>query len=166
MKLTRRYLAIVVAALLGVATLWCTRHSAQPQQWHDNVGVVWTTDYHITYMASSNLSDSIQAVLQAIDRSASVYNSKSLVSQFNAGQTVMADAILDTLCRVSRMVWQQSGGAFDPTVMPLVNAGESVKLFGVFKNHPTYGEQFAVSALRIKLKRPRPPITNEFFLFV
>ena len=31
-------------------------------------------------------------------------------------------------------------------VMPLVNAGESVKLFGVFKNHPTYGEQFAVSA--------------------
>ena len=31
-------------------------------------------------------------------------------------------------------------------VMPLVNAGESVKLFGVFRNHPTYGEQFAVSA--------------------
>ena len=31
-------------------------------------------------------------------------------------------------------------------VIPLVNAGESVKLFGVFKNHPTYGEQFAVSA--------------------
>lgn len=31
-------------------------------------------------------------------------------------------------------------------IMPLVSAGESVKLFGVFKNHPTYGEQFAVSA--------------------
>ena len=31
-------------------------------------------------------------------------------------------------------------------VMPLVNVGESVKLFGAFKNHPTYGEQFAVSA--------------------
>ena len=31
-------------------------------------------------------------------------------------------------------------------VMPLVNVGESVKLFGVFKNHATYGEQFAVSA--------------------
>ena len=31
-------------------------------------------------------------------------------------------------------------------VMPLVSVGESVKLFGVFKNHPSYGEQFAVSA--------------------
>ena len=30
--------------------------------------------------------------------------------------------------------------------MPPVNVGETVKLFGVFKNHPTYGEQFAVSA--------------------
>ncbi len=31
-------------------------------------------------------------------------------------------------------------------IMPLVSAGEHVKLYGVFKNHPTYGEQFAVSA--------------------
>ena len=31
-------------------------------------------------------------------------------------------------------------------IMPLVSAGESVKLFGVFKNHPTYGEQFSVTA--------------------
>lgn len=31
-------------------------------------------------------------------------------------------------------------------VMPLVNVGETVKLFGIFKNHPSYGEQFAVSA--------------------
>ena len=30
-------------------------------------------------------------------------------------------------------------------IMPLVSAGESVILYGVFKNHPTYGEQFAVS---------------------
>ena len=31
-------------------------------------------------------------------------------------------------------------------IMPLVSAGEAVRLMGVFKNHPTYGEQFAVSA--------------------
>ena len=30
-------------------------------------------------------------------------------------------------------------------IMPLVSAGESVILYGVFKNHPTYGEQFIVS---------------------
>lgn len=31
-------------------------------------------------------------------------------------------------------------------VMPMISAGESVKLIGAFKNHPTYGEQFAVTA--------------------
>lgn len=31
-------------------------------------------------------------------------------------------------------------------VMPLLNVGETVKLFGSFKNHPSYGEQFAVTA--------------------
>ena len=31
-------------------------------------------------------------------------------------------------------------------VMPLVSIGESVKLYGEFKMHPSYGEQFAVSA--------------------
>ena len=36
-------------------------------------------------------------------------------------------------------------------IMPLVNIGESVKLFGTFKNHPTYGEQFAVTAFERSL---------------
>ena len=31
-------------------------------------------------------------------------------------------------------------------IMPLVSVGETVKLYGVFKKHPSYGEQFAVSA--------------------
>jgi len=31
-------------------------------------------------------------------------------------------------------------------VMPMVSVGESVKLYGAYKNHPSYGEQFAVSA--------------------
>ena len=29
--------------------------------------------------------------------------------------------------------------------MPMIGAGEQVKLYGVYKNHPTYGEQFIVS---------------------
>ena len=118
--MTRRYLTIVVAAIAGVVTLYCTRQ--RPQQWHDNSGVVWTTDYHISYLATSDLGDSIQAVLQAVDCCASVYNKASLVSRFNAGESVEADAVLDTLYRASVVVHAQSGGAFDPTVMPLVNA--------------------------------------------
>ena len=32
-------------------------------------------------------------------------------------------------------------------IMPLVNVGEAVKLYGSFKTHPSYGEQFVVTAL-------------------
>ena len=32
-------------------------------------------------------------------------------------------------------------------IMPLVNVSEAVKLYGSFKTHPSYGEQFAVTAL-------------------
>ena len=36
-------------------------------------------------------------------------------------------------------------------VMPGVSVGENVRLMGAFKNHPTYGEQFAVSAFERSL---------------
>lgn len=118
--MSKKYIAIVIAAVLGVAALIWTR--PRPQQWHESVGVVWTTEYHIMYLGSDDLSDSIQAVLQQVDRSASVYNKSSLVAQFNAGNSLVADAILDTLYRASLVVHKASDGAFDPTVMPLVNA--------------------------------------------
>lgn len=118
--MSKKYIAIVIAAVLGVVALIWTR--PRPQQWHESAGVVWTTDYHIMYLGSDDLADSIQAVMMQVDRSASVYNKSSLVAQFNAGNSLVADAILDTLYRASLMVHQETGGAFDPTVMPLVNA--------------------------------------------
>lgn len=120
--MSKKYIAIVVAAVLGVVALVMSHHRTQNAQWRECVGVVWTTDYHIVYLGSCDLSDSIQAVLQAVDRSASVYNKVSLVARFNAGTQVQADAIIDTLITASRAVHESSGGAFDPTVMPLVNA--------------------------------------------
>ena len=100
--MSKKYIAIVIAAVLGVAALIWTR--PRPQQWHESVGVVWTTEYHIMYLGSDDLSDSIQAVLQQVDRSASVYNKSSLVAQFNAGNSLVADAILDRIQHSSHLI--------------------------------------------------------------
>ena len=118
--MSKKYIAILVATVLGVVALIWTR--PQPQQWHESSGVVWTTDYHILYWGSDDLTDSIQAVLQQVDGSASVYNKSSSVSKVNDGTLLAPDAILDTLYRASVRVHSETGGAFDPTVMPLVNA--------------------------------------------
>lgn len=90
-------------------------------------GVVWTTDYHITYESKKDLSDSINAVFNAIDASANVYNKSSLVSQFNVDGEVKADSTLSLLLAEAREVYRLSDGLYDPTVMPLVKAWKNAR---------------------------------------
>lgn len=90
-------------------------------------GVVWTTDYHITYESNNDLTDSINAVFNAIDASANVYNKSSLVSQFNVDGEVKADSTLSLLLAEAREVYRLSDGLYDPTVMPLVKAWKNAR---------------------------------------
>lgn len=117
--MTRRYAAILAALVIAVVMMLVTRNRPR---FYTNEGVVWTTDYHITYEASRDLGDSIQLILGNIDMSVSPYNKASLVSAINNNTTTRADQYVMRLMRASADVNRESGGAFDPTVMPLVNA--------------------------------------------
>lgn len=119
--MSKPYFAVLSVSILGLVALWCSRQEQQPQ-WHENIGSAWTTEYHIRYLGTTDLTDSIQAVLQAIDQSASVYNKSSAISAINNGSSMHSNALLDTLYQTSVIVHQATGGAFDPTVMPLVDA--------------------------------------------
>lgn len=116
---SRKYIAILVFLVAGVAALLLAR---KPMRTFENSGVVWTTEYHITYQAPRDLNDSVQAVFSRVDASASVYNKSSLVSAINNNTSREADDIIARLLNIARAVHKSSGGAFDPTVMPLVNA--------------------------------------------
>ncbi len=85
-------------------------------------GVIWTTEYHVTYESRVDLSDSIKAVFARVDSSANVYNPMSAVSKFNAYGEVEVDSILTLLLAEARKVNEQSDSLYDPTVMPLVTA--------------------------------------------
>ncbi len=85
-------------------------------------GVIWTTEYHITYESKDRLNDSIKAVFAMVDSSANAYNLMSAVAGFNSSGEVEADAVLGELLAVAREVNEQSEGFYDPTVMPLVTA--------------------------------------------
>ena len=116
--MNRRYLAIVVmiVALVGAMVMMRGR-----KEFRGCAGVVWTTEYHITYESDRLLNDSVQAVLTRIDRSASKYNPESVISRINANSDSIADDIVQRLYTKSREVWKASEGAFDPTVSPLAN---------------------------------------------
>lgn len=106
-------LAVAVIAML------CSR---ERMRFFSHEGVVWTTDYHITYEAERDLNDSIQLILNNLDMSVSPYNKASLITALNENTLNRVDAYIKRLLDASHTVHRESGGAFDPTVMPLVNA--------------------------------------------
>ena len=115
----RRYVAIWVALAVALTAFFCSRDR---KRFFSHEGVVWTTEYHITYEADRDLNDSIQLILGTLDMSVSPYNKASLISALNENTTTRTDAYIRRLLDASRTVNAESGGAYDPTVMPLVNA--------------------------------------------
>ena len=115
----RRYIAILIALGVALVVMFCGK---ERKRFFSHKGVVWTTDYHITYEASHDLGDSIQLILGNLDMSVSPYNKASLISALNENTTWRVDEHIRRLLDASRTVNRESGGAFDPTVMPLVNA--------------------------------------------
>ncbi len=68
------------------------------------------------------LKDGIDSVLAAVDNSLSGYNRGSLLSRFNAGQTIVPDEIFIDMYNISYGFYRMSGGAFDVTAGPLFDA--------------------------------------------
>lgn len=115
--------SLIAPALLAVTLVaGCKR----APQWRSSEGVVWHTSYHIVYggehLGSASLDDSITAVLARVERSLSPFDSTSLVSRVNrSAGPVEVDSAFALVFGSSRQVASVSGGAFDPTVSPLVN---------------------------------------------
>ncbi len=84
-------------------------------------GSVWNTVYHITYKADRDLVDSVQQVMKHVEMSLSPFNEASLVSRVNRGDLVEVDSLFERVFTMSVAVNRASGGAFDPTVAPIVN---------------------------------------------
>ncbi len=117
--MTKRYAFVLVALAVAVVMMFVARGR---QRFYTNEGVVWTTEYHITYQADHDLNDSIQFIFNNIDMSVSPYNKASLISSLNENTSTRVDTYIKRLIEASLVVNRESGGAFDPTVMPLVNA--------------------------------------------
>ncbi|MCR5710240.1 MAG: FAD:protein FMN transferase [Bacteroidales bacterium] len=80
--------------------------------------------YHVTCHAPAGLRDErllslIDERLQAIDFSLSGYNKGSLLSRLNAGEDLPLDTFFIGCFSRSRDIWEESGGAFDPSAAPL-----------------------------------------------
>ena len=87
-------------------------------------GFTQGTSYHITYALSDsvNLQESVDSILLDFDMSMSAWVENSVLSRINRNETDQVDEKFKALYRIASEVNKNSGGAFDLTVMPLVNA--------------------------------------------
>ncbi len=124
MKNKKGWLACVLCVIViaGVVLLRQCR-ATEGNAYHRNEGMIFNTIYHFTYEAREDYQSQIEAELQRFDASLSPFNPSSIISRFNRNDTaVVADAWFETVFARSKEVWRDTGGAFDPTVSPLINA--------------------------------------------
>jgi thiamine biosynthesis lipoprotein len=87
-------------------------------------GFAQGTSYHITYEMPEtiDLQPQIDSILKAFDHSLSSYDTTSVISKINRNEEVLIDDLFTRVFIKSEEVFKASGGLFDITVMPLVNA--------------------------------------------
>ena len=66
-----------------------------------------------------SLKHGIDSILNVIDRSVSGYNKSSLLSEFNAGGTILPDEVFVDLYGRCRRIWEETDGAVDVAAAPL-----------------------------------------------
>ncbi|WP_019673783.1 FAD:protein FMN transferase [Psychrobacter lutiphocae] len=119
---------VLTSSVILASTLTLTACQQSPQYQYME-GETMGTSYHITYQKPKDIDEaqikqSIEQHLQAINDSMSTYQDDSTISKFNrlgAGQSLPVDEYFIKVLQDSKQVYQQSGGAFDPTIMPLIN---------------------------------------------
>lgn len=118
------------ALLAGVITSSLLLGGCQQAPTYDYIqGETMGTSYHITFQKPKEVDEeaikkAIDKRLQEINISMSTYMKDSTISKFNrlkAGEPMQVDPDFIQVLQDSKQVYDQSGGAFDPTVMPLIN---------------------------------------------
>ena len=105
--------------LLIVGTVLILRKQAPYQT---DQGLVFGTMYKITYQSKENLKTEIEAELQKVDRSLSPFNKQSVITHINNNTDMQADSLFAYVFRLAKQISEETHGAFDITVAPLVNA--------------------------------------------
>lgn len=117
----KRTKAIILAiiGIIGIIVVFTIK--PERERWINNSGITWNTEYNIKYCHHTNLSDSIISVLREVELSVSPFNKKSRITAINENRSDTLDGYLSRLYDKSVEINRESGGAFDPTVSPLVN---------------------------------------------
>jgi len=114
--------SLILLAILA----WITScNPVSKGEYYSLQGFTQGTSYSLTYQhpTLSDIQEEIDSILRVFDSSLSSYDSTSIISSINRNAPyVLTDSMFRTVFRESSRVYQVSGGAFDITLAPLINA--------------------------------------------
>jgi thiamine biosynthesis lipoprotein len=85
-------------------------------------GLIFGTVYNMTYQHREDLKVDIEKELKRFDASLSPFNETSVISRVNRNEDVAVDTLFRNVFERSMQISEETGGTFDITVAPLVNA--------------------------------------------
>ena len=116
-----KWYKLLFLLLLIVGTVFVIRQQHNMPYQHDE-GFIFGTVYSVTYQSERNLKAEIEAELRKVDAEFSMFNDTSTVSRLNRGEQVSRSTMFNEVWQLAQDVHQETEGAFDITVAPLVNA--------------------------------------------
>lgn len=96
--------------------------SCRREEYRQLSGTVYGTFYRIVYESVRPMDREIQAEMERVNASLSMFNPSSVISRLNHNEQEKADSLFVRMFRTSQQVHRETNGAFDITVAPLVNA--------------------------------------------
>ena len=122
-KRSKKRLSLQLAFLtfLIIGTILIIKHQHNMPYQH-NRGSVFGTFYSITYQCDNDLQKEIEAELKKVDQALSMFNQESIISKVNRNEKVDLNEMFLQVITLAQKVSQDTDGAFDITVAPLVNA--------------------------------------------
>ena len=85
-------------------------------------GTIFGTTYHITYQYDEDLQPELEARMKEVDNALSMFNKESIISKVNNNQPVELNEMFVEVFQQAQKISEDTDGAFDITVAPLVNA--------------------------------------------
>ncbi|MBN1599941.1 MAG: FAD:protein FMN transferase [Bacteroidales bacterium] len=119
----KRILSILIALVAVVAAIWL--YHTPEKEYKKISGDTQGTTYNITYeyKKTGDLQLDIERLLHKFDMSLSTYIPQSIISRINLNdETVVADKLFTRVFNEAKTVNKNTGGAFDITVAPIINA--------------------------------------------
>ena len=106
--------------LLIVGTVLIIRQQ-QSMPYQKCSGLIFGTTYHVTYQYDDDLHAEVVAKLKEVDAALSMFNEQSTISKINNNEAVKPDKMFLDVFQLAQQISQDTQGAFDITVAPLVN---------------------------------------------